>query len=62
MFIPVLHPEAACKGSDVNFFSKWHEAKAIAICEGCPEREACLAGAQERGEEYGVWGGVNFSK
>lgn len=36
------------------------EARAIAICHSCPMREQCLAGAIERGEEYGTWGGVTF--
>ena len=32
-------------------------ARAQALCRACPLRDACLAGALERGEEYGVWGG-----
>jgi len=32
-------------------------ARAKAICSRCVLRERCLAGALERGEEYGVWGG-----
>ena len=27
------------------------------VCGPCPVREACLAGALERREPYGVWGG-----
>jgi WhiB family redox-sensing transcriptional regulator len=30
---------------------------AKSLCGGCPVREACLAGALERGEPWGVWGG-----
>ncbi len=30
---------------------------AKAICAGCPIRAACLAGALDRREPWGVWGG-----
>jgi WhiB family transcriptional regulator, redox-sensing transcriptional regulator len=30
---------------------------AKALCGGCPIREQCLAGALERAEPWGVWGG-----
>jgi len=33
---------------------------AKALCRGCPIRIACLAGALERGEPWGVWGGELF--
>jgi WhiB family transcriptional regulator, redox-sensing transcriptional regulator len=29
-------------------------------CRGCPLREPCLAGAVERAEPWGVWGGEIF--
>lgn len=32
-------------------------ARARAICRECPVMEACLEGALERGEPWGVWGG-----
>jgi WhiB family redox-sensing transcriptional regulator len=32
-------------------------ARAKAICSRCRVREACLAGALERAEPWGVWGG-----
>jgi WhiB family redox-sensing transcriptional regulator len=32
-------------------------AAAQARCAGCPRREDCLAGALERREPWGVWGG-----
>ena len=36
-----------------------HElARAKAICRTCGLRDACLAGAIERQEPYGVWGGM----
>lgn len=33
---------------------------AVAVCTGCPAREACHQGAVDRGEQYGIWGGVVF--
>ena len=33
---------------------------AKALCRTCPARHACLAGAQERAEPWGVWGGELF--
>lgn len=32
-------------------------ARAKAICRSCSHAQACLQGALERGETYGVWGG-----
>jgi WhiB family transcriptional regulator, redox-sensing transcriptional regulator len=34
-----------------------HIEQAKMLCADCPIREACLAGALERGEVIGVWGG-----
>jgi len=33
---------------------------AKALCRGCPARIACLSGAVERNEPWGVWGGEMF--
>jgi len=33
---------------------------AKSLCQACPVREACLAGALERREPWGVWGGELF--
>jgi WhiB family redox-sensing transcriptional regulator len=30
---------------------------AKSLCQGCPLREPCLAGALQRREPWGVWGG-----
>jgi WhiB family transcriptional regulator, redox-sensing transcriptional regulator len=38
--------------SDVEF--------AKSLCRACPVRQACLAGALERREPWGVWGGELF--
>ena len=32
------------------------------LCAGCPARLACLAGAIERREPWGVWGGEIFER
>ena len=35
---------------------------AKSFCAGCPVRAACLAGALDRGEPWGVWGGEIFER
>lgn len=35
---------------------------AKAYCRGCPNRQSCLAGAIERAEPAGVWGGEIFER
>ena len=35
---------------------------AKALCRGCPARIACLSGAVERSEPWGVWGGEIFER
>jgi len=39
-----------------------HLELAKACCEACPLRRPCLAGAVERGEPCGVWGGEIFER
>ena len=44
------------------FFSEQLDdiAAAKAFCQGCPVKDQCLAGALERREPWGVWGGHLF--
>lgn len=35
---------------------------AKSLCHGCPVRSACLSGAIERREPWGVWGGELFER
>jgi WhiB family transcriptional regulator, redox-sensing transcriptional regulator len=62
-----LLPGAACRAADPALFfpdpgDTCAEAQAVAICAGCPARAACYAGAVQRGERFGIWGGVNFEE
>ncbi len=36
--------------------------RAKSFCHGCPARLACLTGAVERREPWGVWGGEIFER
>lgn len=54
---------AACVDADPEqFFSDDMTVveRAKALCRSCPVREQCLAGALQRGEPHGVWGGELF--
>ncbi|MFK0016206.1 WhiB family transcriptional regulator [Streptomyces sp. NPDC091027] len=55
-------PRPACAGADPELFFahalSMQIARAKAICATCPLVSSCLDGALERGEEYGVWGGL----
>ena len=54
-------PEAACRGSDLDFFPRrgdlWAEADAIEVCHRCPHRTECLEWAIDH-DECGIWGGT----
>jgi WhiB family redox-sensing transcriptional regulator len=62
-----LRPLARCADPDTDwtavFFSEdlYDIARAKHLCGSCPVREACLAGAKERREPFGVWGGELFA-
>lgn len=51
-----------CTDDPDLFFAEAPDAveRAKAICRGCQARLACLAGAVERREPWGVWGGELF--
>lgn len=58
--------EAACRGEGVTLWFSRRTSKAgkkaVAICEGCPVRQQCLADAMEAetgsGLRLGIWGGL----
>jgi WhiB family redox-sensing transcriptional regulator len=53
----------ACQRADPQLWfsdSPSHLELAKAYCRHCPLREACLAGALDRAEPWGVWGGEIF--
>lgn len=52
-----------CRANDPEVFFAESPADveyAKALCQTCPLREACLAGAKDRREPWGVWGGELF--
>jgi WhiB family redox-sensing transcriptional regulator len=58
-----LPPDAACAAADPDLFfppSGDEGDKAKVICRGCPIRRECYTAAAQRGEPWGIWGGVNF--
>jgi WhiB family redox-sensing transcriptional regulator len=67
--VPATGPAAAGTGPGLPcmtdpdlFFAESPEdvESAKAMCRGCAARLACLAGARERQEPWGVWGGELF--
>jgi WhiB family redox-sensing transcriptional regulator len=65
---PALLPSARssrqlpCRDDPEMFFAESPEdvEYAKALCGDCPVRMSCLAGAMERREPWGVWGGELF--
>jgi WhiB family redox-sensing transcriptional regulator len=54
-----------CRSGDADLWFAESPAeleRAKTLCGGCPVREACLAGALEREEPWGVWGGEIFER
>lgn len=51
--------ELPCRIDPDLFFAEKPEdvERARALCGDCPVRAGCLAGALQRGEPFGVWGG-----
>lgn len=52
-------PGPPCRADPDLFFAESPAdiARAKELCRDCPAARACLAGALERGEPWGVWGG-----
>jgi WhiB family redox-sensing transcriptional regulator len=51
------------EGADLWFAETPAELElAKSLCRECPARLACLSGALERREPWGVWGGVIFER
>lgn len=56
-------PDAPCRKGDPELWfadSPQGVEQAKALCQECPVRTTCLAGAQARQEPWGVWGGELF--
>lgn len=53
------HTEFPCLTNPDLFFAESPAdiARAKELCRGCPAIAACLAGALDRAEPWGVWGG-----
>ena len=57
-------PGAACADHDPELWfsdSPKNIARAKAICQGCADRLSCLAGAMQRRETHGIWGGTDLN-
>jgi WhiB family redox-sensing transcriptional regulator len=57
--------DVPCRVQDADLWFSDSPAEleqAKALCLDCPARLACLAGAQERREPWGVWGGEIFER
>jgi WhiB family redox-sensing transcriptional regulator len=53
-------PHLACTTADPEIWFSQQPAVVEAakqLCQGCPLQRACLAGALQREEPWGVWGG-----
>jgi WhiB family transcriptional regulator, redox-sensing transcriptional regulator len=59
---PATAPQLPCSSDPELFFadSQQDVMRAKALCGVCPVQSACLAGALQRGEPFGVWGGALF--
>jgi WhiB family transcriptional regulator, redox-sensing transcriptional regulator len=61
---PLVAASAAvpCRSDPQLFFAEKPQDvwQAKGLCRGCPVRAACLAGALQRREPWGVWGGELF--
>ena len=62
LLVASLGPDLPCTADPELFFAESPDdvETAKAFCRECPVRAACLAGALERRELWGVWGGELF--
>jgi WhiB family transcriptional regulator, redox-sensing transcriptional regulator len=59
--VPVARDLPCMEDPDLFFAESPADVEtAKALCRGCPTRIACFAGAVERREPWGVWGGELF--
>ncbi len=59
----VTGADIPCRGNDAEMWFSDSPAGvefAKALCQTCPALAECLAGALDRGEPWGVWGGELF--
>jgi WhiB family redox-sensing transcriptional regulator len=62
-FDRILAEILPCRTNDAELWFAERQAdveRAKALCHDCPLMEGCLAGALERHEPWGVWGGQVF--
>jgi WhiB family transcriptional regulator, redox-sensing transcriptional regulator len=62
--VPVRRP-LPCRVEDPDLWFAENPAQlelAKSFCADCPVRNACLAGALDRAEPWGVWGGEIFER
>ena len=62
---PQVGLDLPCRSDDADLWFAESPAeleRAKALCTRCPIRAACLAGALEREEPWGVWGGEIFQR
>jgi WhiB family redox-sensing transcriptional regulator len=60
-----VRPTLPCRVEDPDLWFADDPARlevAKSFCDSCPVRGACLAGALDRGEPWGVWGGEIFER
>jgi len=62
MYPDVVPDALPCRTDPDLFFAESPQdvRLAQALCGRCPVQAACLAGALQRGEPWGVWGGALF--
>ena len=63
--LPRAGLDLPCRSGDADLWFAESPAeleRAKALCGGCPVRVACLAGALQREEPWGVWGGEIFER